>query len=1142
MKTHFLKPLLIIASTGGFAFAQDLKPPVIGPQVDGLSPKEALANFSACEGFHIVQSAAEPDVRQPVAMTIDERGRVWIAEAYQYPLRAEADTGKDRILIFEDKDGDGVFDSRKVFTEGLNLVSGLEVGFGGVWVGAAPYLMFIPDADGDDKPDAKPEILLDGFGWHDTHEVLNSFNWGPDGWLYGCHGVFTHSLVGKPGTEEKDRQPLNAGIWRYHPTKKIFEIYAEGTSNPWGIDFNDYGQAFITACVIPHLYQVIQGGRYQRQAGRHFDPHTYDDIKTCADHLHYTGDQWINSRDGSSSNFGGGHAHCGLSIYLGDNFPDEFRGHLFFNNLHGHRINQEIVERKGSGHVGKHAPDFLFSNDRQHMGISLRYGPDGGMFLTDWYDSQTCHKVNEEIWNRTNGRIYKINYGESKAKQVDLEKCSDKELAKNQLHKNDWFVRNSRRLLQERAATGKLKKTYILPFLTEILTTHKDPTRRLRALWALHAIGAMDTAALTASLRQDNEYVRAWSVQFLAEGRSVDATTAAAFQKLAAGDKSQLVRLYLAAALQRMDPATRWELAAALLSHGEDAGDQNLPLMIWYGVSDLVPLDQTRALELAVAAKIPTVRRYIIRRISESPEGRAVVMERVTKESGDFIADALSGIAMAVATEQQLTAPSSWAAASARFEKLEGEASRHDFELLATLFGDQRMADRFEKNLTDVGAPKKNRTAALGNLLRMKNPDLPDLLMKLARNDQDAQRPEIIRALGMVPDERTVPYLVELFPGLKPTEKEAAVQTLAASQAGAQALASGLSNGTVKRSDISAFSARQMRNYNQPEITGAVEKYWGAIASSQGGDKTREIDTLAKTLDKATLATADLRKGRELFQATCFACHQLFGEGMKIGPDLTGSNRRDLKYLLENIIDPNALVGVDYQLQMITKKDGQMVTGLLREKTPTALTIAMLGGATVPVTIAEIEKHEVSSTSMMPEGLLANLSPEQRRDLIGYLQSAKQVPLPVAGEIIVGNDQLDVAEVNRGTVQQQPMSSFEADTWSESSQLWWKGAEKGDRLVLQFESPAAGDYDISGVFTMAHDYGKFRILINGEVAMDALDLYNKETVITTGEISLGKHEIKKGNNRLILEILAANPEATQGNMAGIDHLRLQPVK
>ena len=237
----------------------------------------------------------------------------------------------------------------------MNLVSGLEVGFGGVWVGAAPYLLFIPDRNGDDVPDGKPEVLLDGWGYQDTHETLNTFTWGPDGWLYGCHGVFTHSHVGNPGTPDNERIPINAGVWRYHPTRHIFEVFAEGTSNPWGIDFNDHGQAVITACVIPHLYHVIQGGRYQRQAGAHFNPYTYDDIKTIADHLHYLGESPWSGNDRSDS-AGGGHAHAGAMIYLGGAWPNRYRDQIFMNNIHGQRINLDSSRRRGSGLVGIHAP------------------------------------------------------------------------------------------------------------------------------------------------------------------------------------------------------------------------------------------------------------------------------------------------------------------------------------------------------------------------------------------------------------------------------------------------------------------------------------------------------------------------------------------------------------------------------------------------------------------------------------------------------------------------------------------------------------------------------------------------------------------------------------------------------------------
>ncbi|HEY2155935.1 MAG TPA: PVC-type heme-binding CxxCH protein, partial [Isosphaeraceae bacterium] len=330
----------------------------------GLPPSEAAAAMTVRPGFKVTLFAGEPDVHQPIAFAIDDRGRLWVAEAYSYPVRQPAGKGRDRILIFEDNDNDGHFDSSKVFADKLNLVSGIEVGFGGVWVGAAPEFLFIPDKDGDDRPDGPPRVVLDGWGLEDTHETLNSFIWGPDGWLYGCHGVFTHSKVGRPGTPAKDRIPINAGIWRYHPTKDRFEVFAHGTSNPWGFDFDANGQGFLTSCVIPHLYHVIPGARYERQAGQHFEPYTYDDIKTIADHRHYVGNirdhaWWGHAPLPATATLaaGGGHAHAGAMIYQGDAWPAEYRGSIYMNNIHGARINRDVLKPQGSGFVGSHAPD-----------------------------------------------------------------------------------------------------------------------------------------------------------------------------------------------------------------------------------------------------------------------------------------------------------------------------------------------------------------------------------------------------------------------------------------------------------------------------------------------------------------------------------------------------------------------------------------------------------------------------------------------------------------------------------------------------------------------------------------------------------------------------------------------------------------
>lgn len=320
-----------------------------------------------------------------------------------------------------------------------------------------------------------PEVLLDGWGYQDTHETLNTFTWGPDGWLYGCHGVFTHSLVGKPGAAKDDRTPINAGIWRYHRRGTSLKS-SPGTSNPWGVDFNDYGQAFATACVIPHLYHIIQGSALPRQA-EHFNPHTYNDIKTIAVHRHWIGATPHSGNDKSDA-AGGGHAHAGAMIYLGGSWPEKYRDQIFMNNIHGQRLNEDLLP-KGSGYAGDRAPDFLFSRDRWSQIINLQYGPDGQMWMIDWYDANACHHRETDGHDRTNGRIFKVSYKNAKPAQVDLTKLSDDQLVALQLDNNDWLVRHTRRILQERGGSDAVRAK-----LKEMATNHPFERRRLRSLWA----------------------------------------------------------------------------------------------------------------------------------------------------------------------------------------------------------------------------------------------------------------------------------------------------------------------------------------------------------------------------------------------------------------------------------------------------------------------------------------------------------------------------------------------------------------------------------------------------------------------------------------------------------------------------------
>ncbi len=588
-------------------------PPLDPVLNSGLSGSEAVKAMTLPKDFKITLAASEPDVIRPISFTLDAKGRLWVVEAHTYPVPAAEGKGLDRILILEDTNGDGTLDKRKVFTEGLNLVSGIEVGMGGVWLGAAPNLLFIPIDSSTDKPAGPPQILLDGWGVDDTHEVLNNLRWGPDGWLYGVQGVFTHSKVGKPGTPDQQRTKINGGVWRYHPTKHEFEVFAEGTSNPWGIDFNDYGHSFITVCVIPHMYHIIQGARYQRQAGEHFNPYTYDDIKTIADHVHYLGDRGPHAGNFRSAAAGGGHAHAGAMIYLGgESWPKEYRNTIFMNNINGSILNNDELDRRGSGYVASHKKDFLMMNDSWSQWLNFKYDPSGSVFAIDWYDQNQCHSPNPEVHDKTLGRIFKISHKDDQWIKVDLTKATDLELVSYQLHANEWYVRQSRTLLQERGGNENVHKA-----LKEILTENPDITRKLRALWTLHVTNGLEENYLANLLTNPNEYIRSWAIQLLTEDKSVSEPILEQFKNMAKNDDSALVRLYLTSGLLRLDANKRWDVLEALTQRSEDTTDHNLPLMLWYAAEPLATIDSKRLLHMAKNAKIPIFKIYVERRIDE---------------------------------------------------------------------------------------------------------------------------------------------------------------------------------------------------------------------------------------------------------------------------------------------------------------------------------------------------------------------------------------------------------------------------------------------------------------------------------------------------------------------------------------------
>ena len=423
-----------------------------------------------------------------------------------------------------------------------------------------------------------------------------------------------------------NRQFIDAGIWRYHPTRKTFEIFARGLSNPWGFDFDDHGQGFATCCVIPHLFHIVQGGVYHKQSRVHVNPYIYDDIKTIRDHTHLS-------------------AHGGARFYLADAFPPEYRNRLFMCNIHEHAVLTDVMEPKGSSFIGKHGDDFMPTNDMAWVGFSVETGPEGGVYLLDWHDQDVCGNAVEFP---NSGRIYRVMpKGAEPAARPNLRELSDQQLVELQMHTNDWYVRQSRTLLQFRASQGTLDQPLVHAKLEEQFRTASRSARRLRALWALYVTAGLNKDRLAEFLEHDDEYVRAWAIQFLCDKSSVNAfqnvsdgaqaavsaDVLSQFASMAKSDPSPIVRLYLASAIQRLPFKERWALLKGLVSHMEDVRDNNLPRMYWFGLEPMVPSHPQESLKLAVSGKIPALQEFVARRIATGNDPKTTRFETTVKHA-----------------------------------------------------------------------------------------------------------------------------------------------------------------------------------------------------------------------------------------------------------------------------------------------------------------------------------------------------------------------------------------------------------------------------------------------------------------------------------------------------------------------------
>ncbi len=977
-----------------------------------LMPADAAAaSMQLPKGLIAKSFASEPDVQNPIAMSWDAKGRLWVAENYTYAERQQRfqlDL-RDRVVIFDNTTEDQ-FKTRTVFTDDVQMLTGIEVGLNGVWLMCPPNLIFIPDVNHDDVPDSAGEIILDGFtvAQQNYHNFANGLQFGPDGWLYGRCGGSCPAKIGVPGTPEGDRLAVEGGIWRYHPQTKRVEILTTGTTNPWGHDWNSLGEAFFVNTVNGHLWHLIPGAHFTRPFVLDPNRRTYELIDFHADHWHFdTGQSWTKSRNGTANSYGGGHAHSGTMVYQADNWPQIYRDRLFTLNFHGRRVNQEILSRKGSGYVASHGQDLILAKDPWFRGMELGSGPDGAVFILDWSDAGECHEHTGV--HRTSGRIFKVRNAQKPAatKPTDLTNWSLTELVNIHAGRNDWYTRQARLELARRAMTSDVTSSY--PGLKRLLDQpESSPTTKVQALLTLHVLGGADQVLLRKLSKASHESLRSWSIRILTDDWPIDDAMGVSpatvsdrnrvrqqakelmphLIAMANDDASALVRLSLASILQRLPIDFRPMLAKALVTREEDRTDHNLPLMIWYGLIPVTTQNPAELLDVAkdcrIAKTLELISRCLAEEVDAFPQALDRLLTHAAKQKGAYLHTVLTGVNLGLKGRINAPRPKSW-------DLIAGQKSPATQKLvreLGVVFGDGRAIAELETIARGKGQWEPAvRSAALQTLIQSDATGTREICEELLAD----QHVNLLAARGLSQfDEPEIAQsLVDRYRNFRSPARPQVMSMLVTRKSFARVMLQAMEQGKIPTNDLSAFQVRQIKSFGDPKLTHLVGRVWGEVRTTPNEIQSK-IDSLKESLKTSLPAEAQLGNGRRLFKKLCQNCHRLFGEGEQIGPDLTGSNRNDIDYLLNNVVDPSAIVAKDYRMTILLTTDDRIFNGLITNETDRTISI-QTATENLSFDKEKIRNQKLTEKSPMPDGLLDTLSGNEIRDLIRYLQQPTRI-------------------------------------------------------------------------------------------------------------------------------------------------------
>ena len=979
----------------------------------GHAPGEAVSRMTVADGLAASLFAHEPEVRQPIFCKCDDQGRLWTIQYLQYPnpaglKRVKVDRysrtvydrkpeppphgprGADRITICEDTDGDGRADRFRDFVAGLNLCTGLEFGYGGVFVIQAPYLLFYPDRNHDDVPDGDPEVLLDGFGLEDAQSLANHLTWGPDGWLYGLNGSTTTCQI--RGIE------FQQGVWRYHPRTREFELFCEGGGNVFGLTFDREGRLFYSSNG-GLFWHGLQGAYYEKNFGKHGPLHNlyaYGHFKNVT----HTGET--------------GRPNTGATIYQGTTFPPPFHNAFLCGDFLSHTASWWQVSPAGSTVTAKLGGLLLNSHDTWFGATDVCLAPDGAVFVTDFHDQRTAHPDPDARWDDSNGRIYRLQGVDAPITSLpDLHALPAAELAQLLTSPNGWLAQRALRRLAEQPDPA------IIPQLRADLAADVPATRALAALWGLNAVGGLDESATLAALAHPTPAVRVWGIRLTGDRREAAPAVASRLVELARDNPPPDVAAQLACSARRYSSALGLALLEPLMQQDSLAADTLVPWLLWWGLVDhsvtgrdavlqqfaapngwstrLLRENQSRLMrryaaegtvagytacarlyDAAPAAERESLRKWLLQGLTE----RARVLGPVTN-AGLF--DQLAG---AAARDSERPPPKPFAPLSGPLldliTALHREEPAEPLRLrLALQAGLPAARDSLRQDLVST-----TDTAALIRRLEILS-EYPDVsvtpaVLALFRSTQSARvREAALRALQPLLDAPLACDLLALEPVLEPGLQSRVRQVLCGNPAAALVLLQAVDRGSIAAASIPTDQLRPLALFDDPELATLLRRHWGNI---QPGTPEEKLADIRRFTNDLRAGVGDVGRGEALFVKHCGLCHKVRNVGGNLGPELTGTVKGDLNSLLANIVDPSAVVKKEYLTHVAQTRTGTIVSGLLVEEDAGSVTLVDARNQRSRLSRDQLEELSISATSLMPERLLEQLSPQELRDLFAWLR------------------------------------------------------------------------------------------------------------------------------------------------------------